>query len=102
MARGKGRRARRKERRARGWGYERMDIKRTLIKRDGGICQLCSGASRLENLTLDHIIPSSRGGSDDITNLQLAHEWCNNLKGDMMPAEFENLRATIVTNLTVA
>lgn len=76
------RRARRRERRYRGWGFERKHIRRTLIQRDGNICQLCWEPMEVKDMTLDHIIPSSRGGSDDITNLQLAHNWCNNEKGD--------------------
>lgn len=35
--------------------------------------------------TVDHIIPCSRGGSDDLDNLQLAHRKCNRLKSDKMP-----------------
>ncbi|MEZ5946532.1 MAG: HNH endonuclease signature motif containing protein [Hyphomonas sp.] len=31
--------------------------------------------------TYDHIIAVSRGGSDDPTNIQLAHARCNKIKG---------------------
>lgn len=35
--------------------------------------------------TVDHIIPCSRGGSDGLENLQLAHRKCNRMKSDHMP-----------------
>lgn len=31
---------------------------------------------------VDHIVPLSRGGVDDITNKQAAHRSCNRAKGD--------------------
>lgn len=31
--------------------------------------------------TIDHIVPVSAGGSDDLHNLQLAHHGCNARKG---------------------
>ena len=34
--------------------------------------------------TLDHIRPKSRGGPDNIENLQLAHALCNKRKGNSM------------------
>lgn len=37
-------------------------------------------------LTLDHVIPSSRGGSNELTNLTLSCMPCNTRKGDKMPA----------------
>lgn len=42
-------------------------------------CVFC-GAS--ENLTIDHIVPVSRGGTDDIDNLQAACRRCNSSKGN--------------------
>lgn len=53
---------------------------RTLIyKRDDHTCQYC-GAK--EDLTLDHIIPSSKGGTNDWENLTTACKRCNLRKGD--------------------
>jgi 5-methylcytosine-specific restriction endonuclease McrA len=38
--------------------------------------------------TIDHIIPISRGGHpSDISNLQLAHRWCNRQKADKLDSE---------------
>lgn len=36
-------------------------------------------------MTLDHIIPLSKGGSHTADNLQCAHFMCNSKKGDAMP-----------------
>lgn len=36
-------------------------------------------------LTIDHIVPKSRGGSDEFDNLQAAHESCNMRKGSIEP-----------------
>jgi 5-methylcytosine-specific restriction endonuclease McrA len=35
--------------------------------------------------TLDHLIPASKGGTDDPENLKLAHRSCNRAKGDRLP-----------------
>ena len=45
--------------------------------------------------SVDHIIPCSRGGSDDLDNLQLAHRKCNRDKSDNMP---ENRPKTVEQN----
>lgn len=50
-----------------------------IYQRDGHKCQYC-GATR--KLTIDHIIPRSRGGGDDWDNLVVACSSCNIKKGD--------------------
>ena len=53
---------------------------RTMIyKRDGHKCQYCGST---KNLTIDHIIPRSRGGEDTWENLVVACMPCNTRKGD--------------------
>jgi|TARA_B100000073_G_C23426250_1_gene449298 hypothetical protein len=49
--------------------------------RDGHKCQYC-GATR--RLTIDHVIPKSKGGTDDWENLVVACSSCNIKKGDKM------------------
>ncbi len=41
----------------------------------------CSICGSTENLTLDHIIPKSKGGSDDSDNLRILCNRCNSSKG---------------------
>jgi len=38
-------------------------------------------------LTVDHIIPKSKGGTDDLDNKQCLCFRCNNKKGDKLPSE---------------
>lgn len=49
--------------------------------RDKAICQLCMVHCKLINASRDHIIPKVHGGSSEISNEQLAHTWCNGIKG---------------------
>ena len=53
-----------------------------LFRRDGGECQYC-GSKR--HLTIDHIIPKSKGGKTNWTNLITACNRCNVSKGDKTP-----------------
>jgi 5-methylcytosine-specific restriction endonuclease McrA len=32
--------------------------------------------------TIDHIFPKSKGGTDNLNNLQFTHKRCNSIKGD--------------------
>ena len=57
-----------------------------LWPRQGGMCGICHRPLGGE-VHIDHIIPKSRGGSDDDANLQLAHAQCNLAKSDKMPYE---------------
>ena len=44
----------------------------------------CAYCGSEENLTLDHITPTSKGGSDRVTNVLCACHSCNHSKGHQM------------------
>jgi 5-methylcytosine-specific restriction endonuclease McrA len=56
-----------------------------IFRRDKYTCQYCGTPSR--NLTLDHIIPKSKGGMDTWENVVTACSNCNHRKGGKMLEE---------------
>jgi 5-methylcytosine-specific restriction endonuclease McrA len=59
--------------------------RKNILRRDGHRCQYCGRAD--VTLTVDHILPKSRGGSDSWENLVAACVSCNNSKGDRTPSD---------------
>jgi hypothetical protein len=56
----------------------RREIERAyVIERDGSRCHLCGKKCKPEDIHLDHVIPLSQGGSHELTNLRVAHAFCN-------------------------
>jgi len=47
----------------------------------GGHCAYCGKKLSMTELTIDHVKPSSQGGSDDIDNLRACCVNCNMTKG---------------------
>lgn len=69
--------------------------RRNLFKRDKYTCQYCGIQPGPEELTIDHIMPRSRGGITSFENCVLACVECNKLKADKTPDEADmKLRKT--------
>jgi len=58
--------------------------RRNVMRRDNFKCQYCGGSV---SLTIDHVLPRSRGGKDSWENLVTACTTCNTKKGDRTPDE---------------
>lgn len=58
-------------------------VREQVLKRDGYQCQACGKDAN----TVDHILPRSRGGGDELENLQALCSYCNYSKGDKLPGE---------------
>ena len=56
--------------------------KHVLFGEQEGICAGCKILFPFPNLTIDHVVPRSRGGTDHLENLQLLCGACNSIKGD--------------------
>ena len=76
-----------------GGNYEHLDPKK-VFERDMGICQICmspvdDNAVFPDPLvaTLDHIVPLSRGGNHEMSNIRLTHWSCNRKKWDKLDEE---------------
>lgn len=61
--------------------------RKNIILRDNNQCQYCGKTHRSEELTVDHIMPLSRGGQDAWDNVVTACKKCNNRKGSHLPKE---------------
>lgn len=59
--------------------------KKNILRRDHYTCQYCG--RRGERLTVDHVVPRSRGGDTTWTNVVAACLRCNLDKGNQSPAE---------------
>lgn len=68
--------------------------RKALHKRAGGRCAYCKcklsvkSKGHRKRLTVDHVIPKSKGGTNSPDNLVAACKECNNAKGNKMPEEF--------------
>lgn len=70
-------------------GKQRQTIRRLILERDGPLCCWCKkpllfgkrmdfGIREPDDwATIEHLIPISRGGTNDLSNLALAHKLCN-------------------------
>jgi 5-methylcytosine-specific restriction endonuclease McrA len=62
-----------------------------MYKHQKGLCWICgehmaisdSRAGSENFATFDHLLPKAQGGTRAQTNLKLAHQKCNNLRGDL-------------------
>jgi len=61
--------------------------KDALWRRDNGICQYTGKLVDKKNANIDHIIPKSRGGKDNWTNLVVCTKEINNKKGNKFNSE---------------
>jgi 5-methylcytosine-specific restriction endonuclease McrA len=60
--------------------HRRKITRRAVFARDGWTCQYCGSRSQL---TVDHVVPRSRGGASTWDNIVASCAPCNRRKGDM-------------------
>jgi 5-methylcytosine-specific restriction endonuclease McrA len=65
--------------------HKRKITRRAVFARDGWACQYC-GSDR-GSLTIDHVIPRSKGGSSAWDNIVTCCAPCNRRKGDRLPRQ---------------
>ena len=72
-----------------------------IYMRDKFRCQYCGEKKNVDGLTLDHILPRSRGGDNSPVNVVTACVACNNRKGNRTPDEARMPLLTSQTALRV-
>lgn len=63
--------------------------RKVLFSRDGYTCQYCGEGLSHGDITIDHVMPSSRGGQTEWLNCVSACRSCNKRKADRTPSEAE-------------
>lgn len=61
--------------------------RRSIMARDQYTCQYCGATPLRAELTLDHVLPRSRGGRTEWENVVVACRVCNQKKGSRTPRE---------------
>lgn len=61
--------------------------RRNIYVRDQYCCQYCGRRPARDDLSIDHVVPRSRGGHSTWNNVVLACTRCNAKKGDRLPNE---------------
>ena len=84
-----------------GGRYDPSVTREAVIKRDGGICQICGKPTDSTDMswghfgplapTIDHIVALKNGGSHTWDNVQCAHAICNSYKRDLWTDELEEV-----------
>jgi len=73
---------REREDRRRGMSAQtRLQFIQDIAIRDGWNCRYCEIPLRIGQVTLDHVMPQSKGGPDELGNLVFACRPCNTRKG---------------------
>lgn len=76
----------------------KRSLRQIAWEKSGGNCHLCGLPMQLESnhdtnplaFTLEHITPKSKGGTNDYENIDGAHRFCNQFKGESLINELPN------------
>ena len=62
--------------------------RKVIYAKSKGRCVLCGRFMGVDEFTVDHIIPLSKGGTNDLDNMQATCRVCNSIKQDILPRDF--------------
>jgi 5-methylcytosine-specific restriction enzyme A len=66
-----------------------LSVRNYVYQRDNYRCQSCGHEDRETRLSIDHIIPLAKGGSNDLSNLQTLCLSCNRRKKHHIDRRFK-------------
>lgn len=75
-------------------------IKEQVYRNSGEVCAICGKPLSRFSYSIDHIIPLSRGGTNNIDNLRAVHPTCNKLKGNFTDTEMKKVITNVYENIS--
>src|SRR5277367_1688255 len=66
--------------------------RKNILLRDRNTCQYCAEVLPSGELTLDHVVPRSRGGASTWENLVACCHFCNRRKGNQLLHELDDMK----------
>lgn len=73
--------------------------RRDIYNKYNGHCAYCGKKIEFDDMTIDHIVATSKGGSNDLTNTIPSCQLCNNQKADRTVEEFRTFLEKITETL---
>ena len=68
----------------------------SIYDKNHGRCAICGRYVPFADFTVDHIIPISKGGTNNMDNLQCACKICNMIKQDILPEDLMEKLSEII------
>ncbi len=65
-----------------------MDVRYRVLAAANGRCSLCGATSKERRIEVDHVVPRSKGGSNNVSNLQALCDECNRGKSNRDSTRF--------------
>jgi hypothetical protein len=75
---------------------KKRTFRHRMLQRDGRICFYCGYEMDIDDITLEHLVPRSKGGRTTSENIVLAHGYCNNRAGTLCLEDKLALRGKIM------
>lgn len=72
-----------------------LSKKKKMLYATNKLCHWCKMEMSYKEATVEHLVPLSKGGTNDIKNLRLAHQSCNQDRGNKMPTDEQAIKASL-------
>ncbi|MFW6173236.1 MAG: HNH endonuclease [Elusimicrobiota bacterium] len=82
------------------YDLDKSDIDKLIKKSLGKKCPYCGEIITTENMSLDHMNPQTKGGSNSLDNLHIVDNICNRRKGELTHEEYKSLINLINTEFS--
>lgn len=70
---------------------ERVWFSKDILRKSDDVCAHCGCPVAIgDNFTVEHVVPISKGGTNDLVNIVALRQTCNTTKGDCVWSSYSN------------